>query len=78
MEDSNIIPRSPEPVELNKVVDFFRLVRIANLAIIALSLCLFYYLILVPVHHNILITDNLPFSTLQFVLFVLSIVFIAA
>lgn len=57
---------------------FFRLIRIGNLLIIALSLTFFYYLILVPVHHNKLQTGLLPFVTSEFVMFVLSVVFVAA
>lgn len=60
------------------MIAFFRLIRITNLLIIALGLSLFYYLILVPVHHNILQSGLLPFTTLEFVLFVLSVVCIAA
>ena len=60
------------------MIAFFRLIRITNLLIIALSLSLFYYLILVPVHHNILQSGLLPFTTLEFILFVLSVVCIAA
>ena len=57
---------------------FFRLIRISNLLIIALGLSLFYYLILIPVHHNILHTTLAPFTNSEFVLFVLSTVLVAA
>lgn len=57
---------------------FFRLIRIGNLAIMALALSLFYYIILVPAHHNKLFTSLLPFTTLEFVLFVLSVMLVAA
>lgn len=60
------------------MIAFFRLIRITNLLIITLSLSLFYFLILVPVHHNILQSGLLPFTTADFVLFVLSVVCIAA
>ncbi|MBL0308491.1 MAG: UbiA family prenyltransferase [Bacteroidetes bacterium] len=57
---------------------FFRLVRISNLLMIALSLSLFYYLILIPVHQDKLHSTLVPFTTFEFVLFILSVVFIAA
>lgn len=60
------------------MLSFFRLIRLGNLAIIALSLSLFYYIILVPAHHNKLFTGLLPFTTVEFVLFVLSVVLVAA
>lgn len=44
----------------------------------ALSLSLFYYFILVPAHEYKLFTKLLPFTTLEFVLFVLSVVLVAA
>jgi len=56
---------------------FFRLVRIWNLSIIALSLSLFYFLVIVPIHNTKLGTTLLPFSHVEFVLFVLSVVLIA-
>lgn len=57
---------------------FFRLIRIGNLAIMALALSLFYYIILVPAHHGKLFTSLLPFTTMEFVLFILSVVLVAA
>lgn len=45
---------------------------------IALSLSLFYYFILVPAHEYRLFTKLLPFTTLEFVFFVLSVVLVAA
>jgi 4-hydroxybenzoate polyprenyltransferase len=57
---------------------FFRLIRAGNLLIIALGLSLFYYLILVPVHHARLHTNLVPFITSDFVLFVLSVIYVAA
>ena len=66
---------------MNKPYTFFaylKLVRIGNLLMIAFSLSLFYYLILVPVHQDKLLPTLLPFSNLNFVLFVLSIVLVAA
>lgn len=63
---------------MKKVVAFFKLIRVSNLAIIALSLSFFYYLILVPAHKYKLFTTLLPFIHVDFVLFVLSVVFIAA
>jgi len=57
---------------------FFRLVRAGNLLMIALSLSLFYYFILIPVHADKLRTTLVPFTHFEFVLLVLSVVFIAA
>lgn len=59
-------------------MSFFKLIRISNLFILALSLSLFYYLILVPVHFNQLGTTLVPLTNFEFVLFVLSVIFIAA
>lgn len=44
----------------------------------ALSLSLFYYFILVPAHEYKLFTKLLPFTNFEFVLFVLSVVLVAA
>jgi 4-hydroxybenzoate polyprenyltransferase len=55
-----------------------RLIRVTNLLMIALSLSLFYYFILVPAHEYKLFTKLLPFTTVEFVLFTLSVVFVAA
>lgn len=44
----------------------------------ALSLVLFYHCILLPVHRNILHTTLAPFTRWEFVLFVLSVIFVAA
>ena len=63
---------------MKKVVAFFKLIRVSNLAVIALSLSFFYYLILVPAHKFKLFSTLLPFIHVDFVLFVLSVVFIAA
>jgi len=63
---------------MNTILSFFKLIRALNLLIIAFSISLFYWLILVPAHHYKLFTGLLPFTTVEFVLFVLSIVFIAA
>jgi len=63
---------------LSTINAFFRFIRIGNLLIIALSLSLFYYLVLVPVHHNTLHTTLLPLNTTDFILFVLSVMLIAA
>lgn len=57
---------------------YFRLVRIVNLFILALSLYLFYYYIIVPVHKNILFNELVPFIKTDFFLFVLATVLIAA
>ena len=57
---------------------FLRLIRIGNLLIIALALTLFYYVIIVPVHHDKLHTTLVPFINSDFVLFVLSVVYVAA
>jgi 4-hydroxybenzoate polyprenyltransferase len=63
---------------MKKITGFIQLVRAGNLFIIALSLSLFYYLILVPAHHSKLFTNLLPFSTTEFIMFVLSVVCVAA
>ncbi|HRG89110.1 MAG TPA: geranylgeranylglycerol-phosphate geranylgeranyltransferase [Chitinophagales bacterium] len=63
---------------MKKITGFLQLIRAGNLFIVALSLCLFYYLILVPTHHSKLLTGLLPFSSTEFVLFVISIVCVAA
>jgi len=60
------------------ITDFLKLIRALNLFIIGLSVSFFYWLILVPVHHHIIFTNLLPFTTIEFVLFVLSIILIAA
>lgn len=57
---------------------FFRLIRILNLFILGLSLYLFYYFIVVPVHHNILFNELVPLIKRDFALFVLSVLLIAA
>ena len=63
---------------MKNILSFFKFIRAVNLFIIALSISLFYWLILVPAHHYKLFTGLLPFTTLEFILFLLSIVFIAA
>lgn len=63
---------------MKKVLAFFQLVRAVNLAIIALSISLFYFLILVPAHQYKLFTTLLPFTTFEFCLFVLSVLLVAA
>lgn len=63
---------------MQKLTGFLKLIRAGNLLIIALSLSLFYYLIIIPVHHNFLQTNLVPFNTMEFVLFVLSVVLLAA
>lgn len=63
---------------MKKVLAFFQLIRVDNLAIIALSVSLFYFLILVPAHQYKLFTTLLPFTTLEFCLFVLSVSLVAA
>ncbi len=60
------------------ITDFLKLIRFVNLFIIGLSVSLFYWLILVPAHHYKLFTSLLPFTTVEFVWFILSIVLIAA
>src|SRR5687767_10143952 len=60
------------------MIAFFKLIRVGNLFIVALTLSLFYYLILVPVHFDKLHTTLLPFTNFEFVVFVLSIVLVAA
>lgn len=57
---------------------FLRLIRIANLFIIGLSLYLFYYLILIPVHADKLQTTLLPLTHFEFAMFVLSVILVAA
>jgi len=63
---------------MKSVIAFFKLIRATNLFIVALSISLFYFLILVPAHKYKLYTTLLPFSNFEFVLFVLSVVLIAA
>lgn len=63
---------------MKTVLAFFRLVRIGNLLMIGLCLTLFYYFILVPVHADKLHTTLVPFSTKEFILFVLSVILVAA
>src|SRR4051812_10682621 len=57
---------------------FLRLIRAVNLLLLALGISLFYFLIIVPVHKDKLGTTLLPFTNVEFLLFVLSILFIAA
>lgn len=63
---------------MQTLLAIFRIVRPVNLAIIALGLCLFYFYLIVPNHTYQLGTRLLPFTTFDFVLFVLSVVSIAA
>lgn len=63
---------------MQKISGFLKLIRAGNLFIIALSLSLFYYLVIIPVHSNILQTSLFPFSTFQFILFVISVLLLAA
>jgi 4-hydroxybenzoate polyprenyltransferase len=63
---------------MQKLYGFLKLVRAGNLFIIALGLSLFYYLVVLPVHQNILQTTLVPFSNKEFVLFVLSVILLAA
>ena len=60
------------------VTAFFRLIRIWNILIIAISISFFYYLIIVPVHKGILSSTLVPFTHIEFILFTLSVVLIAA
>lgn len=63
---------------MDKIFAFLKLIRATNLLLLALSITLFYWLILVPVHQYKLETALLPFTTVEFLLFVCSVVFIAA
>lgn len=63
---------------MQTITAFLKLIRIANLLIIGLSLYLFYYLILVPVHADKLQTSLVPFTNFEFALFTLSVMLIAA
>ena len=63
---------------MKTIAGFLRLVRIANLLMIALSVSLFYYFLIVPNHEFQLGTKLLPFTTFDFVLFVFSLVLVAA
>lgn len=63
---------------MQTVTGFFKLIRIANLLILGLSLYLFYYLILIPVHADKLQTTLLPLTHFEFALFVLSVILVAA
>lgn len=60
------------------MMPFFRLIRIQNLLMMAVSLSLFYFFLLVPAHHFKLFTKLTPLSNLEFMLFVLSVTCIAA
>lgn len=60
------------------MIAFLQLIRFVNLLIIALALSLFYYLIIVPLHINQLFTTLVPLSDVEFGLFVLSVMLIAA
>ncbi|MBS1612751.1 MAG: geranylgeranylglycerol-phosphate geranylgeranyltransferase [Bacteroidetes bacterium] len=63
---------------MQTITAFLKLIRIVNLLIIALSLYLFYYLILVPVHADKLQTSLVPFTNFEFALFTISVMLIAA
>ena len=63
---------------MQKLTGFLKLIRAGNLFIIALSLYLFYYLVIIPVHHNFLQTGLVPFNHKEFVYFVLSVLLLAA
>ena len=63
---------------MNSVVVFLKLIRAVNLFIIGLSVSLFYFLIVVPAHKYKLFTTLLPFTSFEFVLFLLSVLLIAA
>jgi 4-hydroxybenzoate polyprenyltransferase len=63
---------------LKNILAFLRLIRAANLALLALGISLFYFLILVPVHKDKLGTTLLPFTDIEFALFVLSILLVVS
>ena len=63
---------------MQKLTGFLKLIRAGNLFIIALGLSLFYYLIIIPVHHNILQTTLVPFNNTELVLFIISVILVAA
>ncbi len=63
---------------MKKALAFFQLIRAANLAILTLCISLFYFLILTPAHQYKLFTTLLPFTTVEFCLFVLSVLLVAA
>lgn len=63
---------------MNKMTAFFKLIRFANLLLLALSISLFYWLIVVPAHQYKLGNALLPFTTVEFILFVCSVVSVAA
>lgn len=57
---------------------FLKLIRFFNLIILGASLSLFYYFIIDANHHNILNTKLVLFSPVDFALFVLSVLLVAA
>lgn len=63
---------------MKTVAAFLKLIRVFNLLVTAASLSLFYYLLIVPAHQNKLFTTLLPFTNFEFVLFILSVVFVSA
>ncbi len=63
---------------MERLTGFLKLIRGTNLLLIGLGLSLFYFVILIPVHHNQLFTTLLPFTGLEFVLFVFSVFFLAS
>ncbi len=63
---------------MKTILGFLKLVRVVNLLMIALSVSLFYYFIVVPNHQFQLSTKLLPFTTTDFVLFVVSLMLVAA
>jgi 4-hydroxybenzoate polyprenyltransferase len=63
---------------LKTIVAFLRLSRAFNILLISLGTSLFYFFILIPVHKHKLLTTLLPFTTFEFVLFLLSVAFVAA
>ncbi len=63
---------------MQKLIGFLKLIRAGNLLIAALSLSLFYYLIIIPVHTNTFNTTLLPFTNTEFILFIISVALVAA
>lgn len=63
---------------MKTILAYFKIIRAFNLVIVALSLYLFYRFLIIPNHEFQLHTTLLPFTKTDFILFVLSVVCIAA
>lgn len=63
---------------MKTILAYLKIIRVFNLVIVALSLYLFYHFLIIPNHEFQLHTTLLPFTKTDFILFVLSVVCIAA